>query len=64
MTTSRFVLGVDVDQAHEYTVLVVIERVAEELHARHIERLPLDTPYPKQTGQARDRTRDLPRASR
>jgi len=45
---SRFVLGVDLGQAHDYTALVVIERAETELHARHIERLPLATPYPDQ----------------
>lgn len=45
---SRFVLGVDLGQAHDFTALVVIERVEEEFHVRHIERLPLATPYPAQ----------------
>ncbi len=44
----RFVLGVDLGQAHDFTALVVIERAGDELHVRHIERLPLATPYPAQ----------------
>jgi phage FluMu gp28-like protein len=44
----RFVLGVDLGQAHDYTALVVLERAENELHARHIERLPLGTSYPNQ----------------
>jgi phage FluMu gp28-like protein len=44
----RFVVGVDLGQAHDYTALVVVERVGEELQARHIERLPLGVTYPNQ----------------
>ena len=45
--TARFVLGVDLGQAHDYTALVVLERVGTELHARHIERLPLAPQLPQ-----------------
>ena len=38
----------DLGQAHDFSALVVLERVGTELHARHIERLPLGTPYPVQ----------------
>ena len=41
-------LGVDLGQAHDYTALVVLERTENELHARHIERLPLGMSYPRQ----------------
>lgn len=45
----RFIVGVDLGQSHDYTAIVVLEQAAEdELHARHIERLPLDTKYPQQ----------------
>ena len=44
----RFVVGVDLGQTHDYTALVVLERVGEELHVRHIERLPLGMSYPDQ----------------
>jgi hypothetical protein len=44
----RFVLGVDLGQAHDFTALVILELLEDELHARHIERLPLDMPYPQQ----------------
>lgn len=44
----QFVVGVDLGQSHDYTAIVVLERAGDELHARHIERLPLGTPYPKQ----------------
>ena len=42
---SGFVLGVDLGQAQDYTALAVVER-ADELHLRHLERLPLGTAYP------------------
>jgi phage FluMu gp28-like protein len=47
----RFIVGVDLGQAHDYTAVVVLEQVDEELHARHIERLPLDTKYPQQVAR-------------
>jgi phage FluMu gp28-like protein len=48
VTDRRFVLGVDLGQANDFTALVVLERVDDELHARHIERLRLGTSYPRQ----------------
>ena len=48
MTQQRFVLGVDIGQAHDYTALVVLERAESELHVRHVERLPLGMSYPDQ----------------
>ncbi len=47
----RFVLGIDLGQARDYTALVVLERVGNELHARHIERLPLGLSYPDQVAR-------------
>lgn len=44
----RFLLGVDIGQSADFTALLVIERVGEELHARHIQRLPLGMSYPEQ----------------
>lgn len=44
----RFAVGVDLGQTHDYTALVVVERVENELHARHVERLPLGMSYPEQ----------------
>jgi phage FluMu gp28-like protein len=44
----RFLLGVDIGQSADFTALVVIERVGEELHARHVQRLPLGMSYPEQ----------------
>ena len=48
MKQQRFVLGVDLGQAHDYTALVVLERAENELHVRHVERLPLGMSYPNQ----------------
>jgi hypothetical protein len=60
----RYVLGVDLGQAHDPTAVCVVERIsgyrwttwkaekAEHFrplyHLRHLERLPLGTPYPEQ----------------
>jgi phage FluMu gp28-like protein len=40
--------GVDLGQVSDFTALVILERVGDELHARHIERLPLGMSYPTQ----------------
>ncbi len=40
-----FTAGVDLGQSQDYTALAVVERAAE-LRLRHLERLPLGTPYP------------------
>jgi hypothetical protein len=45
---TRFVVGVDLGQSHDFTAMVVLERAGDELHARHIERLPLGMSYPDQ----------------
>ena len=51
LVTPRFILGVDLGQVNDYTALVVLERVGSELHARHIERLPLGISYPDQVAR-------------
>ncbi len=51
MTQPRFVLGIDLGQAHDFTALVVLERAGDELHARHVERLPLGMSYPDQVAR-------------
>lgn len=48
MKQQRFVLGVDLGQASDYTALVALERAENELHVRHAERLPLGMSYPNQ----------------
>ena len=41
-----FVVGVDLGQAQDPTAAVVAELAERDLHVRHLERLPLRTPYP------------------
>ena len=46
-----FFIGLDLGQAQDYTATAVVERLpgadAPVLHVRHLERLPLGTPYPR-----------------
>ena len=44
--SSEFIAGVDLGQAQDPTALAVIEADAPRLDLRHLERLPLGTPYP------------------
>ena len=44
------VIGVDLGQAQDPTALAVAEVHTPEIHVRHLERLPLGTPYPKVVG--------------
>ena len=56
MNPPEYVIGVDLGQASDYTAIAVLERHAphEEhrqeatYHVRHLDRLPLGTPYPQQ----------------
>jgi hypothetical protein len=43
---SRWALGLDLGQSKDYAALVAVEDAAPELHARHVERIPLRTKYP------------------
>ena len=46
-----FIIGVDLGQAGDYTAISVIESgVTSGLQVRHLERIPLGTPYPEQVG--------------
>ena len=51
--TTRFVLGLDIGQAADFSAVVIVERVGQELHARHVERLPLAMSYPKQVDRVK-----------
>jgi hypothetical protein len=51
MSRPRFVLGADIGQAHDYTALVLLEHVGDELHVRYIKRLNLGTSYPDQVAR-------------
>lgn len=52
--TPRFVLGVDIGQAQDFTAIVVLERGGTELHVRHVERLSLGLSYPRQVERVAD----------
>lgn len=68
-TARKFVVGVDLGQAHDPTAVCVVERIARwwyttpkaqrtawlptEYHVRHLERLKLETPYPAQIAHIR-----------
>ena len=42
----RYIIGVDLGQAQDPTAVAAAEVAGDELHLRHLERLPLGTPYP------------------
>ncbi len=44
----EFYLGLDCGQAKDFSALCVLERHGDRYHAVHLERLPLDMPYPAQ----------------
>ena len=53
-TGPRFLLGLDLGQARDYTAMVIVERILPsqpgervEYHVRHLERYNLGTPYPE-----------------
>lgn len=56
MNPPEYVIGVDLGQAADYTAVAVLERHAPHedrrqeatYHVRHLDRLPLGTPYPQQ----------------
>ena len=57
-----FIVGADIGQARDPTALAVIEAVAEEIQVRHLERLPLATPYPDVVGHIVEMVQKLPGA--
>ena len=42
-----FIIGVHLGQAQDPTAIAVAEAQDPDIHVRHLERLPLGTPYPK-----------------
>ncbi len=42
-----FAIGVDLGQVSDPTAIVVAELIEPDIHVRHLERLPLGTPYPR-----------------
>ncbi len=59
---ARLVVGADIGQAHDPTALAVVESVAEVRQVRHLERLPLGTPYPQVVSRIADVVRAVPGA--
>ncbi len=54
------VIGADLGQAQDSTALAVAEVRTPEIHVRHLERLPLGTPYPKVVERIGDLVDKLP----
>ncbi len=57
------VIGADLGQARDPTALAVAEVHTPEIHVRHLERLPLGTPYPKVVERIGDLVDKLPGAA-
>ncbi len=57
-----FIVGADIGQARDPTALGVIETAADKLQVRHLERLPLGTPYPQVVDRIADLVGGLPGA--
>lgn len=49
----EYYIGVDLGQAADYTAISVVEKKDETAQIRHLERLPLGTPYPDQVQQVK-----------
>jgi hypothetical protein len=47
-------LGLDLGQAADYAALACIEQTGQHYALRHLERFPIDTPYPSVVSQVRD----------
>ncbi len=56
-------IGADLGQAQDPTALAVAEVRTPEIHVRHLERLPLGTPYPKVVERIGDLVDKLPGAA-
>lgn len=50
---NRFYLGLDLGQRRDPSAVAVVEWVEERLLLRHVERVPLGTPYPKVVARMR-----------
>ncbi len=57
------VIGADLGQALDPTALTVAEVHPPEIHVRHLERLPLGTPYPRVVERIGDLVDKLPGAA-
>jgi hypothetical protein len=50
---NRFFVGLDLGQRQDPSAVAVVEKVAEALLVRHVERVPLRTPYPRVVARMR-----------
>ena len=46
--STNYYLGLDCGQAQDYSALSILRQEGERYHVVHLERLPLDMPYPQQ----------------
>jgi hypothetical protein len=57
---TRFYVGLDLGQKRDHAAVAVVEKGADESHfgVRHLERMPLGTPYPDVVERVREMVRD------
>lgn len=55
----RFVAGLDLGQAADYSALTIVEHLGDTLICNHIQRWPLGTPYPAVVAEVRQRVDTL-----
>ena len=48
ISATNYFLGLDCGQAQDYSALSILRQEGERYHVVHLERLPLDMPYPQQ----------------
>jgi hypothetical protein len=53
-----FYLGLDLGQRHDPTAIAVVEKITNQMRVRHLERVPLGTPYPGVVDRVREITRN------
>jgi hypothetical protein len=53
-----FYVGLDLGQRHDPTAIAVVEKITNVVRVRHLERVPLGTPYPMVVERVREITRN------
>jgi hypothetical protein len=53
-----FYVGLDLGQRHDPTAIAVVEKTTNHVRVRHLERVPLGTPYPRVVERVREITRN------
>jgi hypothetical protein len=53
-----FYVGLDLGQRHDPTAIAVVEKITNHMLVRHLERVPLGTPYPGVVERVREITRN------